>query len=260
MKIAFIGAGAMGGAMVKGFLQSGSFQPHDVMVSDHNQPVLDCFAAQGAQVSLDNKEAVKDADIVCVVVKPWHVEKTLKGIKDVMDYQKQMLMVVAAGVPSTDIKQWMDKEGQTPVVYLVMPNIAIEYKASMTFITPVDSSGEQDKLVAGIFNELGETLFMEESYFPAATTMSCATAYAMRYVRAGMEAGVQLGFKAKVSQKIVQQIIKGAVELLQATGEHPEAAIDKVTTPNGLTIRGLNMMEQEGFTNAVIKGILAGKK
>lgn len=260
MKIAFIGAGAMGGAMVEGCLQSEHFQPADITVSDHNQPVLDHFAQEGASVTLDNQLAVEGADIVCVVVKPWCVEKTLKGIKDAMNYKKQILLVVAAGVPSADIRQWLDKDGTTPALYLVMPNIAIAYKASMTFITSVDGSEAQDKIVADIFNELGETLFMDEDHFPAATTMSCATAYAMRYIRASMEAGVQLGFKAKASQKIVQQIVKGAVELLQATGEHPEAAIDKVTTPNGLTIRGLNMMEQEGFTNAVIKGILAGKK
>lgn len=250
----------MGGAMAEGCLQSERFLPADITVSDHNQPVLDGFAQKGTSVTLDNQLAVDGADIVCVVVKPWCVEKTLKGIKDSMDYKKQILLVVAAGVPSSDIKRWLDKDGSTPALYLVMPNIAIAYKASMTFITSIDGTESQDKLIADIFDELGETLFMDEDHFPAATTMSCATAYAMRYIRASMEAGVQLGFKAKASQKIVQQIVKGAVELLQATGEHPEAAIDKVTTPNGLTIRGLNMMEQEGFTNAVIKGILAGKK
>ena len=94
----------------------------------------------------------------------------------------------------------------------------------------------------------------------AAIAMSCAIAYTMRYVRANVEGGVEMGFKAKDAKKIVLQTIKGAVELLQATGEHPESAIDKVTTPGGCTIKGLNTMEQEGFTNAVIKGLLAGKR
>ena len=104
------------------------------------------------------------------------------------------------------------------------------------------------------------SLIMEERLFPAATAMSCAIAYAMRYVRANVEGGVEMGFKAKDAQKIVLQTIKGAVELLQETGEHPEAAIDKVTTPGGCTIKGLNTMEQGGFTSAVINGLLAGKK
>lgn len=249
----------MGGAMVKGFLQSNRFLPEDMTVSDHNQPVLDAFAAEGTSVTLDNRIAVQGANIVCVVVKPWAVEKTLKGIKDVLDYKKQTLMVVAAGIPSSSIMEWMDKDGVKPSLYLVMPNIAIAHKASMTFISAINTSESQDKLVGEIFDDLGESLFMEEKLFPAATTMSCATAYAMRYIRACTEGGVQLGFKAPVAQRIMQQIVKGAVELLQASGEHPEAAIDKVTTPGGLTIKGLNMMEQEGFSNAVIKGLLAGK-
>ena len=114
--------------------------------------------------------------------------------------------------------------------------------------------------ITDIFDELGESLIMEERLFPAATAMSCAIAYAMRYVRANVEGGVEMGFKAKDAQKIVLQTVKGAVELLQETGEHPEAAIDKVTTPGGCTIKGLNTMEQNGFTNAVIKGLIAGKK
>ena len=260
MKITIIGAGAMGGAMAEGLLQSEKFTPADITVSDHNQPVLDHFASEGASVTLDNQLACHGADLVCVVVKPWCVEKTLKGIKDVLDYKSQKLVVVAAGVPSANIKEWLDKDGVTPTFFLVMPNIAIAYKQSMTFITPVDASTTETKQITDIFDELGESLIMEERLFPAATAMSCAIAYAMRYVRANVEGGVEMGFKAKDAQKIVLQTVKGAVELLQATGEHPEAAIDKVTTPGGCTIKGLNTMEQGGFTSAVINGLLAGKK
>ena len=250
----------MGGAMVEGFLRSRNFTPSDITVSDHNQPVLNHFASEGARVTLDNQLACHEADFVCVVVKPWCVEKTLAGIKDVLDYKSQKLIVVAAGVPSAKIKEWLNKDGITPTFFLVMPNIAIAYKQSMTFITPVDASPADTKRVTDIFNELGESLIMEERLFPAATAMSCAIAYAMRYVRANVEGGVEMGFKAKDAQKIVLQTVKGAVELLQETGEHPEAAIDKVTTPGGMTIRGLNAMEQAGFTNAVIQGLKGSLK
>ncbi len=260
MRITIIGAGAMGGAMAEGLLNSERFVPQDITVSDHNQPVLAHFAGKGTSVTPDNQLACSGADLVCVVVKPWCVEKTLKGIRDVLDYKSQKLIVVAAGVPSSDIKQWLDKDGATPSLFLVMPNIAIAYRQSMTFITPVDASDEDIKTVVGIFDELGESLLMEERLFPAATAMSCAIAYAMRYVRANVEGGVEMGFKAKDAQKIVLQTVKGAIELLQATGEHPEAAIDKVTTPGGCTIKGLNTMEQGGFTAAVINGLLAGKR
>lgn len=260
MKISIIGAGAMGGAMAEGFLQSEAFQPADVTVCDHNQPVLEHFASLGASVTLDNEAAVEGADIVCVVVKPWCVEKTLKGIKEVLDYKKQTLLVVAAGVPSAKIQEWLDKDGTTPSLFLVMPNIAIAYKESMTYIVTVKATEGQQKAVADIFNELGETIFMDEDHFPAATAISCSIAYAMRYIRASVEGCVELGFKAKPAQKIVQQTVKGAVALLQATGEHPEVAIDKVTTPGGWTIKGLNAMEQNGFTNAVIQGLKAPMK
>ena len=113
MKITIIGAGAMGGAMAEGLLQSEKFIPSDITVSDHNQPVLDHFASKGASVTLDNQLACHGADIVCVVVKPWCVEKTLKGIKDALDYKSQKLVVVAAGVPSANIKEWLDKDGIT---------------------------------------------------------------------------------------------------------------------------------------------------
>lgn len=259
MKIAIIGAGAMGGAIAEGILKCDVIRPDDLTVSDHNQPVLDHFSALGASVTLDNQLAVKGCDIVCVVVKPWCVEKTLLGIKDIMDYQRQMLVVVAAGISSDDIKGWMAKGDSTPVIFLAMPNIAIAYKASMTYITPVDASEEQVKTIVSLFDELGESILLDEDHYPAATTLSCSIAYAMRYVRASVEGAVELGFKAKVAQKIVLQTITGAVELLKATGQHPEAAIDQVTTPGGLTIRGLNEMEHAGFTSAVIRGLKAGK-
>ena len=107
MKITIIGAGAMGGAMAEGLLQSEKFTPSDITVSDHNQPVLDHFASEGASVTLDNQLACHGADIICVVVKPWCVEKTLKGIKDALNYKNQKLVVVAAGVPSANIKEWL---------------------------------------------------------------------------------------------------------------------------------------------------------
>ena len=260
MKISIIGAGAMGGAIAEGLLRCDDLRADDITVCDHNQPVMDHFAQKGTSVTSDNQLAAEGSDIVMVVVKPWCVEQTLKGIKPVIDYKSQLLVVVAAGIPSEKINEWMEKDGEKPSLFLVMPNIAIAYKQSMTFITPVDASATEIQQITEIFDELGESLIMEERLFPAATAMSCAIAYAMRYVRANVEGGVEMGFKAKDAQKIVLQTIKGAVELLQETGEHPEAAIDKVTTPGGCTIKGLNTMEQGGFTSAVINGLLAGKK
>ena len=245
MKISIIGAGAMGGAIAEGLLRCDDLRADDITVCDHNQPVMDHFAQKGTSVTSDNQLAAEGSDIVMVVVKPWCVEQTLKGIKPVIDYKSQMLVVVAAGIPSEKINEWMEKDGEKPSLFLVMPNIAIAAKEKQT--------------VTELFDKLGETIVLEERLFPAATAMSCSIGYAMRYVRANVEGAVEIGFKAKDAQKIVLQTIKGAVELLQASGEHPEAAIDKVTTPGGLTIRGLNEMEHAGFSSAVIRGLKAGK-
>jgi pyrroline-5-carboxylate reductase len=261
MKISIIGAGAMGGSFAEGLLKGETFKASDITVSDPYQPTLDHFASEGISVTTDNKVATLGADIVAVVVKPWLVEQVLSGIKDSLDYNKQLLIVIAAGVSSTNIKGWLDKKGSTPHFFLVIPNIGIAEKASMTFIVPIDATETETKKISDIFDELGGSLVTEERLLAAGTTLaSCGIAYAMRYVRASVEGGVELGFKAKDATKIVLQTVEGAVKLLQATGEHPESAIDKVTTPGGVTIKGLNEMEHNGFTSAVIKGLKAGLK
>lgn len=259
MKISVIGAGAMGGAIVEGLLKTNEYKTADITVADPYAPILDKFAQKGVSVTSDNHVAAEGADIVMVVVKPWLVENVLKDIKDSLDYSRQQLVLVAAGIKSEQVIAWMNKgeEGTLPF-YLVIPNIAIAELQSMTFIVPVGATSAQCDTIKQIFDNMGESIITEERLLGAGTTLaSCGIAYAMRYVRAAVEGGVELGFKAKDSEKIVLQTVKGAVELLQATGEHPEAAIDKVTTPGGVTIRGLNEMEHAGFTSAVIRGLKA---
>jgi pyrroline-5-carboxylate reductase len=132
----------------------------------------------------------------------------------------------------------------------------------MTFIVPMaEAQPQQTDHVKELFDSMGKSILTDEQHLAAGTTLaSCGIAYAMRYVRAASEGGVELGFKADEAKQIVMQTMKGAVELLQATGLHPEAAIDLVTTPGGVTIKGLNEMEHNGFTSSVIKGLKAGAK
>ena len=258
-KIAMIGAGAMGGATVEGLIKGQYFKNEDITVADPSEAVIEKFAQKGVSVTTDNQLAAEGADIVCVVVKPWLVEKVLKGIKDVLNPQKQLLIVIAAGVPSQNIKEWLGEPG--PPLFLIIPNIAIAELSSMTFIVPVGTTEAQTKTVVSIFDEMGDTLITDEQHLAAGTTLaSCGIAYAMRYIRAASEGGVELGFKADDAKKIVMQTMKGAVDLLQASGMHPEQAIDLVTTPGGVTIKGLNEMEHAGFTSAVIRGLKAGLK
>src|SRR5574344_1305423 len=232
MKISVIGAGAMGGSTVKGLLKGETFKPADITLSDPSQEALGHFADTGVSITTDNQVAAESADIVAV------------------------------GVSSEQVNGWMKKEDRSlPPLYLVIHNIAIAVMNSMTFIVPVNASEASIKLVSEIFDEMGGSIITEERLLGAGTTLaSCGIAYAMRYVRAAVEGGVELGFKAKDAEKIVLQTVKGAVELLQANGNHPEAEIDKVTTPGGVTIKGLNEMEHAGFTSAVIRGLKAGLK
>jgi pyrroline-5-carboxylate reductase len=188
------------------------------------------------------------------------VERVLTDIKPELDPKRQILIVIAAGVKSESIKGWLGE--QCPPLFLVIPNIAIAEMASMTFIVPCGAVAQHHtELVEQMFGEMGDTLITDEAHLAAGTTLaSCGIAYAMRYIRAASEGGVELGFKADDAKKIVMQTMKGAVELLEASGLHPEAAIDLVTTPGGVTIKGLNEMEHAGFTSSVIRGLKAGLK
>ena len=261
-KIAIIGAGAMGGSLAEGLLGSGQFAPKDITVADPSAGRLEPLAAQGATVTTDNVQAAAGADVVMVVVKPWVVEKVLRQIAPVLGGGSRMLVVVAAGVGGADVMAWVGEcPGGAPATFLAIPNIAAARQCSMTFVVPVAATEGQTAAVSSVFGAVGHSIVTEERLLAAGTTLaSCGIAYAMRYVRAAAEGGVELGFRADEATAIVLQTVRGAVELLQAGGGHPEAAIDKVTTPGGLTIRGLNEMEHAGFTSAVIRGLKAGLK
>lgn len=258
MKIAMIGAGAMGGATVEGLLKAQTFKKEDVVVADPTPPNLEKFKALGATVTTDNQEAARQADIVCVCVKPWLVATVLQEIRPAMCSKEQMLIVIAAGITPEQVRESLP---DTPPFFLVIPNIAIAQLQSMTFMVPVGTTDEQTQQVKAIFDAMGTTLLTDFQHLAAGTTLaSCGIAYAMRYIRAAAEGGVELGFKADAAKEIVMQTVAGAVALLKASGMHPEQAIDLVTTPGGVTIKGLNEMEHAGFTSAVIRGLKAGLK
>lgn len=261
MKIAIIGAGAMGGAMADGFIKSGAVKPANISVANPTAQKLEHFALQGASVTTDNKTAAEGADIVIIAVKPWLVEQVVNELKPVLNYTRQTVITVAAGISGSQFTAWLKKDDAVPQTFIVIPNTAIAVLASMTFIVPVNSTADTTSTIKALFDNVGQAMVTDERHLSAGMTLaSCGIAYAMRYVRAAAEGGVELGFKADMAKDIVLQTMKGAVELLQANGNHPEAEIDKVCTPGGLTIRGLNEMEHAGFTSAVIRGLKAAAK
>lgn len=261
MKIAIIGAGEMGGTFAEGLLKGSIFKPSDVTVANRHEGKLEKFAKMGASITTDNKAAVEGADYVVVVVKPGVVKTVIDEIKPVLDYSRQTILNMAASITISQLKIWLDKDALVPRIFQVLPNVGIAERASMTFIAPDDDARDQLPQVNQIFEDLGQTMLTDEKMLIAGTALSgCGIAYAMRYVRAASGAGVELGFNAAQAKDIILQTLEGAVSLLKATGKHPEAAIDMVTTPGGMTIRGLNAMEKNGFSNAVIEGIKAALK
>ena len=252
----------MGGAIVEGLVKGTYVANKDICVSDPSQAALERFKANVQNITTDNGMAAKSGDVVFVVVKPWLVEQVIKDIKGVLDYDRQQLIVVAAGITGAQLETWLEKDGKVPAMWLCIPNIAIAQLTSMTFLVPCNTATlQQTQQVKKLLDSMGKTIVTEEKLLGAGTTLaSCGIAYAMRYIRAASEGGVELGFKADYAKEIVMQTMKGAVELLEATGLHPEAAIDLVTTPGGVTIKGLNEMEHAGFTSSVIRGLKAGAK
>lgn len=268
MKVSIIGAGAMGGSIARGLLSQthvcGSAEATlslSVRISNPTKGKLTPLAGMGASVTTSNTEAVAgEPDVVIICVKPWLVEQVIMEIKDCINYDRTEVAVVAAGVTVDTLAAWLGKgqpDGavQLPPYCISMPNTAVSQCQSMTF--QVDGSAPCPSTLA-LFSRLGSAMLIGQQQLPAATSLaSCGIAYAMRYVRAAMEGGVELGFRASAAQEIIVQTLIGAASLLSQPGAHPESEIDKVTTPGGITIRGLNAMEHSGFTSAVISGLKA---
>ncbi len=252
----------MGGAVARGLAQGTLVRASDICVANPSRGKLDALRKDcpALRTTTDNREAVRDADVVLLAVKPWKVKEVVDGIKDGLDYRRQTVASMVGGLGTAELDGFLARpgSGELPPVYCIIPNTAIAVRSSMTFLTSVRSSAEADARMLAVFRELGDAMLVEERLLNAGMVLaSCGIAYAMRYLRAATEGGVELGMYARDAQRIVMQTMKGAVELLQATGSHPEAEIDKVTTPGGLTIRGLNAMEEKGFTTSVIAGLKA---
>lgn len=257
MKVTVIGAGNMGGAMIKGWVK-GSVENLSVKITAHTQTTLDKFS--GVEKSLDNKSAVVDADIVVLAVKPWLIQQVVEEIRASLDLSRQIIVSVAAKVSTEKLREYLGCESAT--VFYAMPNIAAEFGESMTFLAPAsDVASIYIDKVEALFSILGKVKVCEERLVAAGMMMAgCGIAYVMRFVRAMMEGGVEMGFYPKDAQQIAMQTMQGAVALLEETGLHPEAAIDKVTTPGGVTIKGLNELDHAGFNSAVIRCLKAGLK
>ena len=255
MKTAIIGAGNMGGAIARGLAHGNYIDADNITVSNPSNGKLEKLKSEcpNIQTTNNNKEAVADADIVIIAVKPYKVAEVLTPLRL---RHPQILISVAAGLTFEDLAHYVDPEMP---IFRVIPNTAISERESMTLVAARNASDKQIETVLNLFNDMGLSMLIDETLFSAATSLtSCGIAYLLKYVQAAMQAGTEAGIKPKDVMKMVAQTMKGAAQILLNNEEtHPALEIEKVTTPGGITIKGVNSLEHDGFTSAVINAIKA---
>ena len=256
-KIAIIGGGNLGSAIAEGLLKSKFCKPTDIIVTKRNTATLKSLEARAVKVTSVNADAVSKSEIIILAVKPYQVSEVISSFKKELS-SKHVLVSVVTGVLVKDLESIIEKK--LPV-FRAMPNTAIAIQQSMTCLSFSNAAATQISFVTKLFSTLGRVAVINENLMDAATVLgACGTAYAMRYIRANIQGGIEIGFDAATANLIAAQTVKGAAQLLLEKGTHPEQEIDKVTTPKGCTIAGLNEMEHQGFSSSLIKGVVTSYK
>ncbi len=253
-KITILGGGNLGAAIAEGLLKSGFAKPNQLTVTRRNLDRLQYLKEKGVNITSDNAAAIQAGEIIIVALKPYNVKEVLEGLKKSFDPAKHIIISVVTGVSLQDLSAIV---GNVPL-FRAMPNTAIAIQESVTCLCSQHNTNEQVNYVTELFNQLGITISIDEKLMDAATVLgACGIAYALRFIRAATQGGIEIGFDAKTANLIAAQTVKGAAELLLKGNRHPEEEIDKVTTPKGCTIVGLNEMEHRGFSSSLIRGISA---
>jgi len=253
MKIAIIGAGNLGLSIAKGLVINNTYTT--LYLSKRNIDLLSSWKEyKNVFITQDNKEAVQNSDIIIFAVQPNQFDLILKEVKSLLT-DKHVLISTITGYTIDRMESIIGN--QHPIIRS-MPNTAISVGKSMTCLCSNDTGKKKLPIAEAIYNGLGTSLVIEEQHMQAATVL-CASgiAFWMRLIRATTQGGVQLGFDADVALKMSMQTAMGAASLLIETGSHPEEEIDRVTTPRGCTITGLNEMEHQGLSSSLIKGLNA---
>ncbi|MDT0688178.1 pyrroline-5-carboxylate reductase [Salegentibacter sp. F188] len=256
MKIAILGAGNLGLSIAKGLIVNNAFTT--LFLSKRKvDDIKDYEEYSKVSVTSDNLLAVKNSDILIFAVQPTQLEGILEEIKDALT-DKHVLISTVTGFKIPRIEAIV---GQDQFIIRSMPNTAIAVGKSMTCLCSNKKGEKRIAIAEAIFNRLGSSIIIPENKMQAATVI-CASgvAFWMRLIRATTQGAVQLGFDAKEAQELSMQTCLGAASLLIESGKHPEEEIDKVTTPRGCTIEGLNEMEHNGLSSSLIKGIQASFK
>ena len=253
MKIAIIGTGNLGLSIAKGLITNNAITTL-YLTRRNPDAISDWGEYKNVFVTADNVEAVQKSDIIIFAFQPAQFAGILDQIKDELT-DKHVLISTITGY---QIHQMEAIVGTDQFIIRAMPNTAIAVGESMTCLASNDKGMKRIKIAEAIFNRLGNSLVIPEHLMQAATVV-CASgiAFWMRLIRATTQAAIQLGFDAHDAQTLAMHTCNGASKLLIETDHHPEEEIDKVTTPRGCTIEGLNEMEHKGLSSSLIHGMVA---
>ncbi len=254
MNVHIIGGGNLGASIAIGIAKFTT--GNQVTVTRRNTTNILHLEPLGVTVSKDNKHNIQNADIIILTIKPYQVDTVLEEILPVIANK-----TIASAVSGLSIENLQNKIGNTHQAVRIMPNIASQFGASATCIAFQDNNKEAAQNVVTLFEGLGTAPIIDEKLMDAATVLAASgTAFALRYIRASMQAGIEIGFDWQTALAISAQTVKGAAEMLLEEKTHPEQLIDRVTTPQGCTIAGLNEMEMHGFSSSLIRGIKTSLK
>ena len=254
MNIHIIGGGNLGVAIALGLARFST--GNNITVTRRKTESILYLEKDGITVSNDNKHNIQSADIIILTIKPYQVDLVLEEILPVI--KNKIIASAVSGLSMETIKGKTD--GSHSIIH-IMPNIAALFGESATCIAHEEKDQEAASKVISVFNSIGTVSVINENLMDAATVLgACGTAYALRYIRASMQAGIEIGFDAATALAIASQTAKGAATMALEEKVHPEQLIDRVTTPQGCTIVGLNEMEHEGFSSSLIKGIKTSLK
>ena len=251
--IAVIGGGNIGASIARGFAASGEFSAAEVMVTRRQKALLEPLEREGFSVSTDNREAARRADVLVLAVGPHQLEALLKELRPALT-GKHLLISIVSGVTTAQMRAWA---GPRPKIIRAMTNTAIAIREGMTSLCAAKGSEDALPRAKELFDQLGCAIVINEELMLSATALSgCGIAFFLRAIRAASQGGIQIGFHSEQAIIMAAQTAKGAAALLLSKEGHPEGEIDKVTTPRGCTIEGLNEMEHYGFSSAMIRGIV----
>lgn len=251
-KIGIIGCGNLGLSILNGIQATSG--DSSVIASKRDISKLHHLNNDTTVITADNSLLIKESDIIILALKPYTIIPFLKEYAPIFNSDKHTIVSCATGITIDEIQDAINK----PIgIYRAMPNTAASVNESLTAISSNNDPLNKREVVNEVFRSLGEVVEIEESLMESATILgACGVAFVLRFMRAMIQGGVQIGFDAETATKIVSQTMKGASELIIENKTHPEQEIDKVTTPKGCTIVGLNEMEHAGFSSALIKGIV----